>query len=164
MFPKVGDHVPDLDLLDEAGKPARLSSLAGRGPLVMLSFAGIYDPVGLALLRNFRDSTLALRKAGVSICAIAPKADPMALAYLRAERGLGFPLFADPDGWLTETGLLLVDRDLRVKQRALGERADADQLVAFIRRGGAQPSRLRERAGQLLLALSQVIAPRRLAR
>jgi peroxiredoxin len=164
MFPKVGDHVPDLDLLDEAGKPAKLSSLAGRGPLAILSFAGTEDRTGVELLRDFRDSTLALRKTGVSICAIAAKAEPMALAYLRAERGLGFPLFADPDGWLTQTGLLLIDRDLLVKQRAVGDRADADHLIAFIRRGGARPSRLRERAGQILLTLAQVITPKRLAR
>jgi peroxiredoxin len=164
MFPKAGDHVPDLDLLDEAGKPAKLSSLASRGPLLILAFAGADDPAGIAVLRDFRDSTLALRRTGVTICGVAANAEPMSLAYLRAERGLGFPLFADPDGWLTETGLLLVDRDLLVKLRAVGERADADQVVAFIRRGGARPSRLRERAGQLLLALAQVIAPRRLAR
>jgi len=163
MFPKVGDHVPDLDLLDEAGKPAKLSSLAGRGPLLTLAFGGPRDEAGVKLLRDFRDMTLALRKSGVSICGIAP-AEPMSLAYMRAERGLAFPLFADPDGWLSETGLLLIDRNLVVRQRAVGARADADQMLTFIRRGGARPSRLRDRAGHLLLALSHAIAPRRLAR
>src|SRR5437763_1853746 len=100
MFPKVGDRVPDLDLLDEAGKPAKLSSLISRGPLLTLSFSGPHDGAGIKLLQEFRDMTLALRRAGVSICAIAAGADPMSLAYMRAERGLGFPLFADPDGWL----------------------------------------------------------------
>ncbi|MCA1829422.1 MAG: peroxiredoxin family protein [Myxococcales bacterium] len=163
MFPKVGDRVPDLDLLDEAGKPAKLSSLAGRGPLLTLSFSGPDDRAGIKLLRDFRDMTLALRQMGVSICGIA-RADPMSLAYMRAERGLGFPLFADPDGWLDETGLLLIDRNLTVKQRAIGARADADRLLAFVRRGGTRKRGLRDRVGHVLLALSHAIAPRRLAR
>ena len=163
MFPKVDEHAPDLDLLDEAGRPVKLSSLVGRGPLVVLSFPNPDDTAGVKLVRGFRDRTLALRKAGVSICGIA-QAEPAALAYMRAERGLGFPLFADPDGWLDETGLLLVDRNLTVKQRVVGERADADSMLKFIRRGGARPSRVRDRIGHLLLALSHAITPRRLAR
>ena len=94
----------------------------------------------------------------------AQRKEPMSLAYLRAERGLGFPLFSDPDGWLTETGLLLVDKHLAVKQRALADRADAEQILTFIRRGGARRPTLRERAGHLLLALAEAITPRRLAR
>ena len=164
MFPKTGDHVPDLELLDEAGKPAKLSSVAGRSPLLLLAFGGPQDAAGLKLLRDFRDMTLALGKAGVAICGVAAKAEPMSLAYLRAERGLGFPLFSDPDGWLTETGLLLVDKNLGVKQRAIGERASAEQLLMLVRRGVARPSRLRDRAGHLLLSLAQAITPRRLAR
>jgi peroxiredoxin len=163
MFPKVGDHAPDLDLLDEAGRPVKLSSLAGRGPLLALAFPNPYDAAGLQLLRDFRDMTLALRKAGVSICGIA-QAEPMALAYMRAERGLGFPLFADPDGWFDETGILLLDRNLLVKQRALGSRPDAVQMLNFIRRGGARPSKLRDRVGHFLLTLAHAITPRRLAR
>ena len=64
MFPKVGDHAPDLDLLDEAGRPVKLSSLAGRGPLVVLSFPNPDDMAGVKLVRDFRDRTLALRKFG----------------------------------------------------------------------------------------------------
>jgi peroxiredoxin len=163
MFPKTGDHLPDLDLLDEAGKPAKLSTVTGKGPLLLLAFGGPADAVGLKLLGDFRDVTLALGRAGVSICGVA-QAEPMSLAYLRAERGLGFPLFADPDGWLTETGLLLVDRDLAVRQRAVGVRADAEKMLAFIQRGGARRSKLRRRAAHLLVALSNAIAPRRVAR
>src|SRR5437764_900758 len=129
MFPKTGDHVPDLDLLDEAGKPAKLSSVAGRSPLLLLAFGGPEDKAGRKLLRDLRDMTLALSRAGVAVCAVAEKADPMSLAYLRAERGLGFPLFADPDGWLTETGLLLIHKNLVGKQRPRAHPADADQLL-----------------------------------
>src|SRR5262249_4311392 len=163
MFPKTGHHVPDLDLLDEAGKPAKLSSVAGRGPLLLLAFGGPVDATGLSLLRDLRDCTLVLGKAGISICGIA-QADPMSLAWLRAERGLGFPLFADPDGWLRGTGLLLVDRRLVVMQHSVGAGVDVNQMLYVIRRGAARPSRWRDRVVRLLLALSHAIAPRLLAR
>ena len=169
--PGVGERAADLDLLDEAGRPAVLSSLAAAGPLLALVFRDPSDEAGLALLRDYRDVTLALRRYGVSICAIA-QAEPSALAYLRHERGLGFPLFADPDGtalsrWgmLGATGLLLLDPDLTVKQRALGSRAPADAMLTFVRRGGGRGHHgPRKRFAHFLRALSHAIAPRRLAR
>lgn len=163
---KVGERAPDLDLLDEAGRPQLLSSLARSGPLLVLVFPGVDDEQGRALLRDYRDVTLAFRKAGVSLCGIA-HAEPSALAYLRHERGLGFPLFADLDGaqlarWemLAETGVVLLDRDLTVKQRALGLRAPAGMMLTFVRRGIARHGAL----AKILRALSHAIAPRRLAR
>ncbi|MGZ6143495.1 MAG: peroxiredoxin family protein, partial [Myxococcales bacterium] len=143
----------------------------GAGTLLALVFRDPADEAGLQLLRDYRDLTLALGKHGVSICAIA-QAEPSALAYLRHERGLGFPLFADPDGtalprWgmLGATGLLLLDRDLIVLQRALGNRAPAEALLSFVRRRGTHAHRgLRNRFAHFLHLLSHAITPRRLAR
>lgn len=170
LAPKVGEQAADLDLLDEAGRPVVLSSLA-RGPLVALVFRGPADPESLKLLREYRDATLSLRMAGVSVCAIG-HADPSALSYMRMERGLGFPVLADADGtalsrWgmLDCNGLFLLDRGLVVRQRALDGRAPADAMLTFVRRGGMRRRpRLGERVAHALHALAHALRPRRFAR
>ncbi len=167
---KVGEQAPDLDLLDEAGKPVVLSSLAGRGPLLLLVFRDPDDEAGLELLRDYRDYTLALRRTGVSIAGVA-HAEPSALAYMRMERGLGFPLLADPDGTqlsrlqlLDQVALVLLDRRLRVRLSAAGHRAPAQQLLTLARRGNFAHTPLRDRFVHLLQVLAHAITPRRLAR
>jgi peroxiredoxin len=166
---KIGEHAPDLDLLDEAGRPVVLSSLA-RGPLVVLVFRGPDDAEGLELLRDYRDYTLALRRAGIAIAGVA-HADPSALAFMRMERALGFPLLSDADGtqlsrigMLDQVGLVLLDRNLRVKQIAPGHRAPAQQLLSLARRGHLAGAGLRDRFAHLLQLLAHAITPRKLAR
>ena len=146
-----------------------LSSLAGRGPLLMLVFPGPDDEAGLELLRDYRDYTLALTRIGVTLCGVA-HAEPSALAYMRMQRGLAFPLLADPDGtqlqrlaFPGEVGLALLDRQLEVKQVSPGHRAPAQQMLAFLRRGTLAPS-LRDRFAHLLQVVAHAITPRRFAR
>jgi peroxiredoxin Q/BCP len=142
--PRVGERAPDLDLLDESGRPFPLSSVGSGGPLLVLLFGDGGDELGRSLLLDYRDTTLSLQRAGVSLCAVA-KADPATLRYMRMERGLAFPMLADPDGaslsrWgmIDRVGLFLLDRNFIVKQRAPGTRAPADALLTFVRRGGAK--------------------------
>lgn len=168
--PKVGEQAFDLPLLDEAGKPAALSTLGRGGPLLALIFRDPYDEAGLKMLREYRDQTLALRRAGVSLCGVA-HADPSALRFMRAERGLGFPLFSDGEGgalsrWgmRDRSGLFLLGSDRRVRQRLLGGIGSAEALVTFVRRGGARQRGLRDRLAQALHAVSSALRPRRLAR
>src|SRR5476649_2630355 len=94
--PQTGGQAPDLQLFDEAGKPRRLSLLARGGPLLLLFFAGTSNEGGRALLRDYRDLTLALHLAGVRLMGVA-HGEPAAISYLRMEMGIGFPLLADPD-------------------------------------------------------------------
>lgn len=164
--PKVGDKLPDLELLDEAGRPLALSSLTARGSLLILFFTGVDDPEGLRLLTDYRDSTLGLFRAGVTVCAIG-HAEPSALRFLRSERGLGFRMLADADatalsrlGMLDRTGLFLVDRDLTLKLRALGTRTPADAMLAFARRGGSRTKvPLRERVAHFFQTLQHALRP-----
>jgi peroxiredoxin len=164
--PGAGEKLPDLEFLDEAGRPLALSSLPGRGALLILFFGGLNDRQGLRLLADYRDSTLALFRAGVRVCAIG-HADPAALRFLRAERGLGFPMLADADatalsqlGMLERTGVILVGRDLTVKLRVLGTRAAADGMVAFARRGGARTRvPLKERAAHFFQSVQHALRP-----
>jgi len=160
--PKPGEQAADLDLLDEAGRPATLSSLAGGRPLLVL----------VRMLLDYRDLTMLLRRAGVSLCAIAAT-EPAALRFLRGERGLGFPMLADPDGtalsrWgmLDRNALFVLDRSLQVRQRALGGRAPATTMLSFVRRGGAGEKRPAwvDRVRVFLHAVNHALRPRRLAK
>jgi peroxiredoxin len=168
--PKPGEQAIDLELLDESGRPVELS-LVGRGaPLVVLVFRGLQDAEGIRLLREFRDCTLAIAKAGASICAIG-HAEPAALRYLRGERGLGFPMLSDADGtalsrWgmLDRAGVFLLDGDLVVRQRALGPGGRPEAILSLLRRGGARRrSRrtLRERTLQFLGVVQHAFRPLR---
>ncbi|HUJ29457.1 MAG TPA: redoxin domain-containing protein [Myxococcales bacterium] len=168
--PAVGRQAADLTLLDELGRPVAISSLPA--PLLAIVFRSIGDEVGRRMLRDYRDVTLALRKAGVNLCGIAQD-DPSSLAFLRHERGLGFPLFADPDGsglyqWGVQdtNAIFLFDRDLRVMQRALGERAPADAMLRYVRRGQLRSRRpsLLARALHFAHAVQHALRPRRLVR
>lgn len=166
--PKAGERAPDLELLDEAGRLVHLSDVARRKPLLVLIFAGIDDPEGAQLLRDYRDVTLAMKKAGVTICAIGP-ADPAAARYMRSQRGLGFPVLSDPEctalsqwGMRERTALFLLDRGLIVKQRAFGNRAPADALMTFVKRGGARAKGNRlERLSGFFHALQHALRPAR---
>src|SRR5438876_3075704 len=99
-MPDVGDVAPDPALLDEAGKPAELRSLSGGRLLLVLFAPWPLDGAATRLLCDYRDSTLLLERAGARLAAIFP-AEPAALAFLKTERGLGFPLLSDPDGTAT---------------------------------------------------------------
>jgi len=145
--PKVGEKAPDLQLLDEAGRRVTLSSVAGRHPLVLIVFSGLGQEPGLKLLCDYRGDTLAIRRTGARICAIGA-AKPAQLRYLRAQRGYGFPLLADPgsaamSGWglAGKDAVFLLDRDLLVHQRTPLEGAAPDLILSILRRGGARRRR-----------------------
>ncbi|HZX96119.1 MAG TPA: redoxin domain-containing protein [Myxococcales bacterium] len=167
-----GEKLPDLPLLDQAGRPATLSSLGGKGPVVVLFFGGLGDAAGLRLLCDYRDFTLSMRRAGVTVCGVG-HAEPSGLWWLRRNRGVAFPLFADADatalpalGFVEQAGLLLLDSDLTVKQRVGGEHAQAEAMLPLLRRAAgkrAKPS-LPERAVQFFQALHHALRPLKAAR
>lgn len=170
--PKVGEKAPELSVLDPAGKATALSSVAAGRPLIVLVFSGVDDLEGLRLLRDYRDETLAIWRAGGALCAVAP-ADPAALRYLRSERALAFPLLADPEGaalasWgmLRRSGVFLLDGRGVIKQRAVGAAAAPDAVISILRRGGARRSRpkLRERAAHLAQVVQHAFRTLRPAR
>jgi peroxiredoxin len=170
--PQTGNQAPDLQLLDEAGKPAQLSLLARGEPLLLLCFAGTSDEKGRALLRDYRDQTMLLHLAGVKLMGVA-HAEPAAVSYLRMEMGLGFPMFADPDGTQLaqigmeeRNGLFLLDHGLQVRQRAMAGRADAQTLLQFIKRGGAKRPKAKtgERIAHFFKAIQASFKPRKMVR
>jgi peroxiredoxin len=167
----MSEQLPDLVLLDETGKHALLSELPKGAPLVLLCIDPD-DPKSRELLRQYRDLTLALKRAGVGIAAVA-NAEPSSLSYLRMEMGLGFPVFADFDGTQLErvgmkgqAGLLLLDPELHLQQRALGGRIPADQMLSFVKRGGTRKKHgaLATRLLHAWHAIQHAFKPRHLAR
>jgi peroxiredoxin len=170
--PQTGKEAPDLQLLDEAGKPAQLSLLARGEPLLVLFFSGTSDEKGRALLRDFRDQTMLLHRAGVKLMGVS-HAEPAAVSYLRMEMGLGFPMYADPDGSQLahfgmdeRNGLFLLDHGLQVRQRALAGRTDAFTLLQFIKRGGAKRPKPKagERISHFFKSIQAAFNPRKMVR
>ncbi|MFL5451533.1 MAG: redoxin domain-containing protein [Myxococcales bacterium] len=147
--PALGSVLADVSLLDVKGKTTTLSKVAGDRVLVLLVYEGASSKVAVRHLLDFRDATMAFDKLGARIAAVSPD-DPAAAAFLKNERGLGFPLLCDPQkkalrewGLLEPTGevresLFILGRDRGIKSRALGEFPEADRMLTFIRRGGAK--------------------------
>ncbi|HEY2028695.1 MAG TPA: redoxin domain-containing protein [Myxococcales bacterium] len=167
--PKEGEQAPDLTLLDEAGKPLQLSQLARGGPVLLLFFAGVEDPRGRSLLRDYRDVTLSMQLLGVKLYGVS-RSEPSANSFLRMEMGMGFPLLANPDaaeirrfGMDDAVGTFLLDRRLRVVQRGQDERAAPAGILRFLRRGGLREKKptLVERVANLFKSVQHGLHPRK---
>jgi peroxiredoxin len=147
--PAVGSVLADVSLLDVKGKTTTLSKVAGDRVLVLLVYEGASSRNAVRRLFEYRDATMAFDKLGARIAAVSPD-EPPAAAFLKAERGLGFPVLCDPQkkalrewGLLEPTGevreaLFILGRDRGIKSRALGELPEADRMLTFLRRGGAK--------------------------
>ena len=167
--PKEGGQAPDLMLLDEAGKPLQLSQLARGGPILLLFFAGVEDPRGRALLRDYRDVTLSLQLLGVKLYGVS-RSEPSANSFLRMEMGMGFPLLANPDGAEIRrfgmddaVGIFLIDRRLAVVQRGQDARAEPAGILRFLRRGGMRERKptLMERVANLFKSVQHGMRPQK---
>ena len=167
--PQVGEVAPDPELLDAAGKPATIAAL--RGPLVVLFFPWPVDARGARFLRDYRDTTMLFEQAGARLIGVST-AEPATLAYLRTERGLGFPMFSDADATATalwgmggQLGLFVLDRNHTVRLHALEDGAPASAILTFLRRGGARAGRSPARAigmlGSLFARIRGVLRPNR---
>src|SRR3954465_13665467 len=93
--PALGSVLADVSLLDAKGKTTTLSKVAGDRVLVLLVYGGASSKDAVRHLLDFRDATMAFDKLGARIAAVSPD-DPAAAAFLKTERGLGFPLLWDP--------------------------------------------------------------------
>jgi thioredoxin-dependent peroxiredoxin len=90
---KHGDQAPPFELLDQAGKPVRLSDFRGR--TVLLYFYPKADTPGCtAQSCSIRDALPDLSTLGVAAVGISPDAPEDQKAF-DEKYGLGFPLLAD---------------------------------------------------------------------
>jgi hypothetical protein len=113
--------------------------------VLLLFFGAPTLAPGRALLREYRDLTLALRQSGVRPFGVA-RAEPPAMAFLRVETGVSFPLLADPAGEEVarfgmdgRMGVFLLDRRLTVLRRTREGQEAAEATQRFLKRGGARP-------------------------
>jgi peroxiredoxin len=172
--PKVGDELPDPELVDETRRSLRLSELWAKGPLVLVVYRGEWSDPCRAQLRDYRDNALAFRKAGARLAALSVD-EPAISAFLRAERGLPFPLLCDPsrtavdalgllerglNGGVARPATFVIDRAGKVRSRSLDgdeRRAPSQAMLIFIKRGGAAGARpLRARFHRALLKLKGI--------
>ncbi len=156
--PQVGEEAPDLELVDDRRRPVRLSELWVKGPLVLLFYRGDWSASCRKHLLDYRDETLAFTKSGASVAAISVD-EPAVSAFLRFERGIGFPLLSDTgrtaiDAWglvdrsqgggVAFPATFVIDRAGRVRSRSLEtdeRRASPHAMLFFIKRGGASGGR-----------------------
>ncbi|GAC1338227.1 MAG: hypothetical protein NVSMB23_05700 [Myxococcales bacterium] len=142
-------QVADFSVPEQGGKRVRLSSLTGRGPLVLLVHPGVTHPQSVALLLEYRDRALNFRQHGAQIASISPD-EASALAFLRSARGLPFPLLSDPGrtalsalGALGGNGgegmaVLLLDRARRVRHQQRAALGSSEALLTLVKRGGGR--------------------------
>jgi peroxiredoxin Q/BCP len=92
---KVGDSAPSFELLDQNGKPVRLSDYQGRK--VLLYFYPKADTPGCTTQScSVRDARPDLTRAGVAAIGISPDS-PGSQKKFDLKYNLGFPLLSDVD-------------------------------------------------------------------
>jgi peroxiredoxin len=92
----VGDPLPEFALADADGRIRASGELLDRGPLALAFIRGAWCPYCSLCLAALHRAAPEIDAAGGSLAAVLP-VDVPALARLRAERGLGLTLLADPD-------------------------------------------------------------------
>jgi peroxiredoxin len=70
---KVGDHAPDFELPNAAGKKVKLSDLTARGLVIVTWYRGGWCPYCNIALRGFHKSLPEIRATGASLVAISPE-------------------------------------------------------------------------------------------
>jgi peroxiredoxin len=155
--PTTGEEARDFQLHDSEGRPVQLSRLSGGRPLVLLFVRGARSPECVRQLIRYRDETLQFDGAGARIVVVSPD-EPSTSGYLKLERGLAFTFLSDArlavfrsfglvggDGEVRPATFVL-DRNLVVRTRAVGQRPQAELILSFIQRGGAT-ARIRKKPG-----------------
>jgi len=92
-----GDQVPDFELLDQDGKPVRLSELLVKGPVVLFFYPAAMTPGCTKEACHFRDLAAEFAAAGAQRVGIS--ADPPERQRQFADKhDFDYPLLSDADG------------------------------------------------------------------
>lgn len=104
--PQIGDHAPDIELLDTAGEWRNLSDFWTDGPALLLFWRHFGCGCGIERAEQLVEEFDGYVEAGASV-AIVGQGDPERGARYADEYRLECPLLCDPDGAAHETyGLL----------------------------------------------------------
>ena len=94
---RVGDEVPDFELLDQDGTPRRLSTVLQDGPVVLFFYPAAMTPGCTKEACHFRDLATEFKEAGVQRLGIST--DPVRKQKKFADmHGFDYPLLSDEDG------------------------------------------------------------------
>lgn len=92
----LGMRAPEFTLPDQDGQNVSLSSLLGRGPLILYFYPADDTPGCTREACAIRDLTPKLLSAGLTVAGVSPQ-DPSSHQAFRTKYQLPFPLLADVD-------------------------------------------------------------------
>lgn len=145
----VGQQAPDFELLDQHGRPTRLSSFRGASNVVVMFYPFAFTPVCARELAALRDEHDEFARAGAAVLSISCDSIYTLRAYADRE-GIEHPLLSDfwPHGavasaydvldgrkGIARRATFVIDRDgvIRWIVESEGERSTADYLAALAR-------------------------------
>ena len=129
----VGAAAPEFTLPDDAGRPVALTSLRGRG-VVLVFYPGDDTPGCTKQLCQFRDSWDGARQRGVEVFGVNPQS-PASHGKFRQKYHFPFPLLVDRGqkvAALYHANGLIVKRTVYL--------IGPDGVIRFARRGMPKPS------------------------
>jgi peroxiredoxin len=96
-----GDFAPDVETLDETGRPLRLRSDSYAGRPVLLVFVGRLDDAGIqAWLADWSRQERDIENSGARLIFISSHSDAATARQVKRECGLEAPICGDPNGTL----------------------------------------------------------------
>jgi peroxiredoxin len=119
---RIGDRMPDGDLLDVAGKPTTLAETLGARPAVIVFYRGAWCPYCNIALRTYQARLVpALAERGVQLVAISPQTPDGSLST-KETKELTFTVLSDPGNQIASSlGILTAPSDgARAAQLQIG--------------------------------------------
>jgi peroxiredoxin len=98
----VGDHLPDFEMQDGAGRTWNSGELLDRGPLVLALFRGEWCPYCNLTMAALEEARPAIEALGATAVGVMPSR-PERLALTAAQRGLGYLLLSDAANHFSRT-------------------------------------------------------------
>jgi peroxiredoxin len=136
---KEGAQAPDFTLADAEGRPAQLSALLARGPVILVFYRGAWCPFCNRQLSGYQQALDRFQARGATLVAVSPQR-PEKGALSVQKNQLAFPVLSDP-------GLKVA--------RAFGLVFKAPAAYGFL------PEFNGDASGELPLAATYVIGPGR---
>jgi thioredoxin-dependent peroxiredoxin len=145
---RVGDEIPDFELLDQDGKSRRLSILLADGPVVLFFYPAAMTAGCTKEACHFRDLATEFKEAGAQRFGIST--DPVAKQKAFADaNGFDYPLLSDESGDLARSlgvkrkyitpvkrATFVIDRDRTIRKVITSEMnmdVHADQALSALR-------------------------------
>jgi peroxiredoxin Q/BCP len=153
-MPKIGEKAPDFELLNQDGKPVKLSAFRGK-KVILFAYPRADTPGCTKQACGFRDAFPRLDTRGVVVLGISPDVPEDQLKW-KQKQNLPYDLLSDPDhkvmeqygAWGEKTvfgkttiGVIrshwVIDENGMIEDEKLGVSPD-DSVIEAVRRVGAE--------------------------